>query len=420
MNVSGRYVTAAVLLFLFLPASISRGEEAVSLEVKGYVSGYAASGNRKLDDERDIAGSNTGMQMRLRMPGELSLFADARYFSGIHAPEGRLREVYLNWIAGDLTLRAGQQIIIWGRADRFNPTDVITPRDYRVLSFDDDAQRFGVVGAEVTYRLSGEYTVSAHALPFFQTSRIPTGMLPAGTRWNPEHEHSSGDNVQWGVKLDDSSAWLDWSVSSFKGFSSLPELVLKNGAELVLENRAMRMIGVDFAASPGSWGIRGEASYIALERENDMPDLLPHSYFYSVLGVERNLAETTTLNVQWLRRQIFGFTDPRTVPGPLGQIAMGNAQIHNQFDKIQTGISISIRARGLHDALQAELSGVSFFVHHDYLIRPQLQYALNDHWSLLMMADIYHGPDDSFLGSLRKNSLAYAELRYQFGPFLFL
>lgn len=417
MNVRVVSVVTVAFLSLWVPASVSQAEDVVSLEAKGYVSGYAASGNRKLHDNRDIIGSNAGVQTRIRMSDELSLFVDARYFGSTREPENNVREAYLTWTTGDLSLRAGKQIIVWGRADRFNPTDLITPRNYQILAFDDDDQRFGVVGAEAKYRIADAYTVSALALPAFHTSFIPAGLLPAGIARSTEHERYSGENFQWGAKLDHNSGLLDWSVSYFNGFSALPEIMLRNSTELVLENRAIRMFGADFAASPGSWGIRGEAAYVELEREQGISALLPRSYFYSVLGVERTVAETMTLNIQWLYREIRDFIDPRTIPGPFGQIAMGNALIRNQFDRVQNGVSVSVRDRWLHDTLQAELSGVYFFTHHDYLVKPQIQYALNDHWSILLFADIYHGPDDSFLGGLKKNTLTYAELRYQFGPF---
>jgi len=416
MNKRGLLIIAASLLCLRLPATISQAEDVVTVEAKGYVAGYAATGTRKLDDRGAIFGSNDGVQAWIRRPDDLSFFIDARYFGNTQEPENNLREAYLNWTRGDVSIRAGRQVIIWGRADRFNPTDVITPRNYQILAFDDDDQRFGVVGTEAKYRIADAYTVSVLALPAFHSSVIPSGVLPAGIARSTEHERYSGENTQWGAKLDHSSGLLDWSISYFSGFSSLPEITLRNSTELALENRAMRMFGADFSTSPGSWGIRGEAAYVDLEREKVGSAFLPHSYFYSVLGVERTVAETMTMNVQWLYREIRDFTDPRTASGSFGQIALGNALIHNQFDRVQNGVSISLRDRWFHDTLQAELSGVYFFAHHDYLFKPQVQYALSDHWSLRMLADIYHGPDDSFLGGLRKNSLTYAELRYQFGP----
>jgi hypothetical protein len=411
-----RLIILTVLVFVLLGVTRSFAQEGASLEVKGYVSGLAASGDRKLDNSRDLGGANAGLQAWIRMPDDLSLYADTRYFYGIEDPDSRLREAYLSWSAGDLTIRAGKQIIVWGRADRFNPTDVITPRNYQVLAYDDDDQRFGAVGVHTAYHLGGAYSVSALVLPAFKSSIIPAGMLPAGMLRSIEHEAYFGSNTQWGVKFDRSGDRLEWSVSFFDGFSSLPEIVLSDTGGLALETRRLRMIGADGTASPGSWTIRGEAARIDLEERTDLPFLYPHSSFYSVLGAEHALIDTATLNVQWLHREVRDYADPRAVPMPLRELAMGNALIYNQLDRIQDGISVSIRDRWLHDTLAVELAGVYFLDRHDYLAKPQMKYALDDHWSILLLADIYRGPEDSFFGGLRKNSLAYAELRYQFGP----
>jgi hypothetical protein len=417
MAISGRITAIALALTFWMCPSVSWGDDAYSFGTKGYLSGYAASGDRKLDDEHGLSGSNAGVQAWFRTPAELSMYFDARYFGAGNRPENRLREAYLNWDAGKLNVRAGKEIIVWGRADRFNPTDVITPRNYEVLSFDDDDQRFGVEGMQGTYHVADAYSVIAVALPSFRSGTVPSGALPPGIIVSTEHEKYSSANAHWGLKLDRTGEALDWSVCYYRGFSTLPEVVLTNTMEPVLENRRIWMAGADFAASVGAWGLRGEAAYIDFEVQPLLSELYPHSYVYSVLGVERSLAETMTLNVQWLHRTIRDFTDPQTITGPFGQVALGNALIHNQFDKQQDGFSLSLRDKWLHETLTAELSGVYFIERHDYLIKPKLQYALTDQWQVSLLAELYQGPENSFFGGLRKNSLVYAELRYQFGPF---
>jgi hypothetical protein len=45
-----------------------------------------------------------------------------------------LREAYVNMYLGPLDLRVGKQIVVWGRADAFNPTSNLTPLDFRIRS----------------------------------------------------------------------------------------------------------------------------------------------------------------------------------------------------------------------------------------------------------------------------------------------
>lgn len=52
------------------------------------------------------------------------------------------REAYLEKSVGDFDFRAGRQIIVWGRADKVNPTDQWTSKNYTLLATDDEDQRF--------------------------------------------------------------------------------------------------------------------------------------------------------------------------------------------------------------------------------------------------------------------------------------
>jgi hypothetical protein len=78
---------------------------------------------------------------------------------------------------------------------------------------------------------------------------------------------------------------------------------------------------------------------------------------------------------------------------------------------------VRLSGKWLNDTLQPEIAGVYLFNRHDYIIRPKIQYMLSDHWKASLLIDIYRGPNESFLGGFRKNSLAYFEIKYEFGPF---
>ena len=57
---------------------------------------------------------------------------------------------------------------------------------------------------------------------------------------------------------------------------------------------------------------------------------------------------------------------------------------------------------------------VLFFTRLDFVVRPKVIYALTDRWKVTVGAAIFRGPPQSFLGRLRDNSTAYAELRWSF------
>ena len=387
------------------------------IEINGFMSGYYASGNRKLDNEHSLFGTNDALQVKVKPDPKLSLYIDGRYFSNNPDSQNNLREAYINWNLDNFSLRAGKQVIAWGRADKFNPTDVITPRNYEILSSDDDDQRFGAIGVVAKFFLLPELSLETVALPTFRSSRVPSGILPEQINTSREHEDFSLDNTQWGIKADKSGGQWDLSVSYYKGFSTLPMITLGNGFDLVLRNPKMQMFGMDFATIVKQWGIRGEAAYVRLSDLGAIPQTSPKSYFYGVLGIEHSLSESITFNVQWLHRYVFDFYNSNDINPQLTPIAKGNALIHNQFDRHQDGAAVRISGKWLNDTLKAEIAGAFLFNHSDYVIRPKLQYAISDRWKATLLADIYRGPEDGFFGGFRKNSLAYLEIRYEFGPF---
>src|SRR5262249_24092505 len=85
-------------------------------------------------------------------------FAEARILYGLQGVDQgtlvNLREAYVNAYLGPVDLRIGQQIIVWGRADALNPTNNITPLDFRVRSPIEDDLRVGNVGARGFLRLA--------------------------------------------------------------------------------------------------------------------------------------------------------------------------------------------------------------------------------------------------------------------------
>lgn len=323
-----------------------------------------------------------------------------------------VREAYVDYQNDHFRLRIGKQIIAWGKADRFNPTDNLTPRNFQVLSADDDDQRFGSTGVSMVTYLPAALTITGIVLPKFISSKIPMGLLPSSIPVQEPHADKKIDDWQWGLKLSQSAQRLDWSVSYYEGWSLLPELALTSTG-LIFRNSRIRATGADFVMGFTGWGLRGEVARVEFDRSLNTA-FYPHTYLNTVLGAEFASWQSSNINLQWLHRRVNDFQDPRQVAGPFAQIALANASIHNQFDREQNGIAVRLSRLWRNDTIRAEFALTKFFEHGDYVLRPKIEYALNDNLRMVIMADLYRGPSDSFLGSLRKNSLAYGELRYQF------
>ena len=117
-------------------------------------------------------------------------FAEARIRYGLQGEQQDLlvdlREAYVNAYVGPFDLRLGQQIIVWGRADAFNPTNNLTPFDLRIRSPIEDDRRLGNVGARANLRLS-PVRLEGVWMPLYRPSELPRGRparssSPSGAR----------------------------------------------------------------------------------------------------------------------------------------------------------------------------------------------------------------------------------------------
>ena len=142
-----------------------------------------------------------------------------------------LREAYVNAYLGPFDLRLGKQIIVWGRADALNPTNNLTPVDFRIRSPLEDDIRLGNVGARAFLRLA-PVRLEGVWMPVYLATELPTVGLPRSCRsarpMFPSLDLRNG-LVAGRVHLE--LAAFEMSVSYLHGFAPLPGLTL-TGADV--------------------------------------------------------------------------------------------------------------------------------------------------------------------------------------------
>jgi hypothetical protein len=336
--------------------------------------------------------------------------SDSRFDSRLGASD--VREAYVAGSLGDFDFSAGRQLIAWGRADSVNPTDVLTARDFTLLTPLDEDQKTGVGSGRVTWNLDA-LRLSALWLPEFRASTLPLGTVP-GVRFVARDPSAAAR--QWALRAERSGDRVDWSVSYFDGYERLPdlrpELISPAGAQVGLAHTRIQMLGADAATTLGRYGLRAE---VALTRTEDRHGTDPYTrnpFLYAVAGGDRTFFSDLNVNVQLLYRRIAHWEDPQSVPEPLRTLALRQALQSNQRDAQQGGATVRIAHKWRNDTIEAEVAGVTWFARGDFLVRPRLRYAINDQVRLTLGADLYRGPADSFLGSLRDLSTAFGEVQF--------
>ena len=446
---------AIALLSLLAFPGRAESEERGALDRLGLRGSLAAtyfSSNHDLDGRLNFPGLNAVLQQRVRLAPGIRWIAEGRVLAqqlgheDVPAPgwSGRglryvaqvtaeVREGYVEVVGDRWELRAGHQIIAWGRADELNPTDVITPKDFRLLLPDAPAgYRFGVTALRADYFLPHALRLSGVWVPVFAASIVPHSDPPEGIQLQESLPPVAVENGSAGIKLDRSGEDIDASLSYFYGYNLLPELHVADAssepttgaihAVVDAEHRRQHMVGIDFATARGRMGYRGEVAFVDTGNADghDVESIVP--YLYYVLGVERTLFDNLSVILQYVGRWVPNRVDPaRALPDPdvlRGRLQYAAARetfvINQQLDTVQNGFSTRLDQRFWNDTLDCELLSVYYVERGDFLVRPKITYALTDAFTVTTGGEIFGGPRYSFFGRVKDNTGAFVELRYNF------
>ncbi len=372
--------------------------------------------NRNLDDRADITTAACVVSWKPKLSADLRLGLNARAGwqdqGAAESASGRVREAYVDFDAEPFSIRAGRQIIAWGRADRINPTDSLSPRDFTLLVPDDEQQRNGIDALRLRYAFNPALSLTA-MLARSEANVTPQGSLPPNLVLA-----ESPRETEWALKLDQSGSGVDWSVSYFDGLSRAvryrldfanPRAPLFRG-----DFERVQKLGADFAFPQGAWTFRGEIAHARIRTECAACPSDARRVTSAVLGGDVDFAETMNFNVQVFANLKEDFADPAGLTGVREALALGLNRLNTDYAAQETGVTLRLSDRVLNDKLRWEISAVLDLSGNSYAIRPRLTYAINDHLRLNAGLDYFEGPSQSYFGALTKNSTAFAMVSWVF------
>ena len=318
--------------------------------------------------------------------------------------KARLREGYVDIGSDDWSLRLGRQLIAWGRADRINPTDYFSPRNFTLLVPEDDEQRRGIDAALVQYHLNDSNRLSL-VIARFEPHRMPQGLLPAGIVRSAEP-----DDAEVAVKYDHIGNFLDWSISYYDGYDRFPRYRLfQNVNELPrihADYESLNTWGFDAAAAAGSWTLRTELTHSKQERAQTGDEI---SITRAIVGIDHDFLDTANINVQW-----FSNHREHTTKMPIAVYQEGLDRLNSEFGFHDQGVTLRLSNRFFNEQLKVELASILDTQKHSYVIRPRITYAVNDQIKITMGADIFSGIEQSYFGIRENNDLRFIELNIVF------
>jgi hypothetical protein len=425
------------------------GAPAPSYDLSGYVRGDLFVGKVPGFSQGIVKAGYGELALKFRAKKEAygDAFAEARFRYGLEGEERRLlvdlREAYVSAYAGPFDLRIGQQIVIWGRADAFNPTNNVTPFDLRVRSPVEDDRRIGNVGARAFLNLS-PVRLEGVWMPLYVPSELPPVVVPefvtfADPKYPPPELESSLKAGRIHLELPSFEA----SVSYLSGFAPLPGFSLVgftagSGAEVRVARTAYnhQVVGADFSTAIGDLlAIRAEAAY-RYPMHYETRVYAPRPDLHYVLGLDRTFGDVSVIvqyagryTFDWERRQ--SALDPSRLTQlrpPLGAfieqavteqlndaLAARNQLLFSQLEELQHLASARLEWLALHDTLSVSALAVLNFTTEEWLLYPKLGYQLTDGMSATLGGEIYGGPSGTLFGLISEQmSAAYTELRVSF------
>ena len=372
--------------------------------------------NRNLDDRASITSAGCLVSWKPKISNDvrlgLNLRAGWQDQGAADSSSGRVREAYVDFDAEPFSLRAGRQIIAWGRADRINPTDSLSPRDFTLLVPDDEQQRNGIDALRLRYAVNPALSLTA-VVAKSEANLTPQGLMPVNLVLA-----ELARETEWALKLDHSGSGVDWSVSYFDGLSRAvryrldfanPRVPLFRG-----DVERVQKLGADFAVAQGAWTLRGEIAHARISPSCTACASDARRVTSAVLGGDVDFADTMNFNVQVFANLKEDFADASGLTGLRQTLALGLNRLNTDYATRETGVTLRLSDRLLNDKLRWEISAVLDLNGNSYAVRPRLSYAVNDHLRLTAGLDHFEGPSQSYFGALTKNSTAFAMASWVF------
>lgn len=319
-----------------------------------------------------------------------------------------IQEANVAWRVGGVKLTAGRQLFAWGRADRLNPTDVLSARDQRRLVDDDNDMRLGIAAVSAEMDV-GEGTLSLIWAPEFRATRVPVQLRAFNAPLLDERPKN--DAGQFAIRYEQFGQAFDWSATYAEALDRTPWLrrtELPTQLALTQVYPKLRMLGGDLATTIGEFGVRAEAAIYDYDRETLREAAARAPKFALALGADRDFPGQLNVNVQALVRVNQDLAGPPDRRAPL---ARANASLHYTWRDTVVGGLVRVRQPFDEDRGAIEVS-VGGFSGGGTFQQLKVWYALADGVRLTAMGERYGGAPGTQLGRLAENSLFTVGIRY--------
>ncbi len=288
-----------------------------------------------------------------------------------------LNEAYFDYYGDNYDFRLGKQLVSWGTAVEFNPTDNLNPVDPGDFAGD----KRPVVMAQGNYYPGNNYQLTAIVIPYHEpvTDKVDFGEMEFEA--SPVEDNFA--STEYGVKFSGRGInGFDYSLSYFTVFEDIPTVKIiqtpQGPAPGEIYYRPYNVIGADLATSYEGIGLWAEGAYFIPGTGEE--------YLSMVVGADYKFANNFYLE---------------------GQLIYQENQFNMENKLIQTAVERPFA--GIHNFRLASVYNLDT---EGYMIKPEVEFSLAD--ATLLTASYQYNEGELLQGGMINNdsrlnlSLAYS------------
>jgi len=219
------------------------------------------------------------------------------------------------WLLGSITdqldLKAGRQIVVWGKSDNIRITDVLNPLDLREPGLTDlENLRLPVTMTKLDYFLWGLNLsgMVIHEVRYNKNPEFGSDFFPAAQPLPTTESPDTGfdiDNTQYALALHGIFHGWDASLYGAYFYDDTPHLDTDSGGDQKLKHARLKMVGGAFNIATGNWLFKTEAAYLdGIRFFNSGKDF---NRIDALVGVEYSGLTDMTLSFEIADRHILNF-----------------------------------------------------------------------------------------------------------------
>ncbi len=302
-----------------------------------------------------------------------------------------------------LDIKAGRQIVVWGRSDNIRVTDVLNPLDMREPGITDiENLRLPVTMTRIDYYI-GDWSITGIALHEIRFDKIPEygsdfypSPIPQPGKDMPKH---GGKDTEYAAALNAIFSKWDFSLYWANIFNDIPYVEI---VSLKQKHARLHMFGAATNVALGNWLIKAEAAYFnGLEFYNNTGK--NYSRIDALAGIEYSGFTDTTISIEGANRHINGFDS-----------SLENPLDYANEDEFQSAIRLT--RKFLNDTLQVTILASIFGIkgQDGAFQRLSAAYDIMDALELSGGVVLYQSGDLARLNNIGDNDRLFLEIKYSF------